>query len=168
MKLKAKHQIKKQLKSTKHLSNPIEVYYYEDYTNNSRNNKYLTINNHAKAITNIILNIVKNNPKLLKYVRDGSMTFQKFYEMYDIYGESNSVWDDYLKEESVSTALGTASGFGLSELFNMFKNIDLDSVQRGIGNLERVLGVVGEMGKKEDNTPKGEYKPRPIYKHFED
>lgn len=81
---KNKHQIKKQLKSTKHLSNPIEVYYYEDYTNNSRNNKYLTINNHAKAITNIILNIVKNNPKhkillLGRYEKDKEMLLMSNY-----------------------------------------------------------------------------------------
>lgn len=111
---------------------------------------------------------VKDNPKLLKYVRDGSMTFQKFYEMYDIYGKDDKVWNEYLKDATVATATSTA-GAGIGELFKMFKNIDFDSVQRGIGNLERVLGVVGEMGKKDaSNTPKNDYKPRPIYKHFED
>ena len=39
---------------------------------------------------------VRSNPKLLDYVRNNQMTWQKFYEMYDMYGENNSVWDNYL------------------------------------------------------------------------
>ena len=38
---------------------------------------------------------IKNNPGFIKYVNNGEMTWQKFYEMYDLYGEENSVWDDY-------------------------------------------------------------------------
>ncbi len=112
---------------------------------------------------------VKNNPNLLKYIRDGSMTFQKFYEMYDIYGPSDEAWNTYLKKEETVSKTAPASAPTFTDLFKMFKNIDLDSVQKGIGNLERVLGVIGEMGKKDaTETPKNEYKPRPIYKHFED
>ena len=40
---------------------------------------------------------VKKNPRLLTFVKKGEMTWQKFYEMFDLYGENNSVWDDYLK-----------------------------------------------------------------------
>lgn len=61
---KNKFQIKKQLKSTKHLANPIEIFYYEDQGKDKKiiKNKYIINNNHAKAITQIILNIIKNNP----------------------------------------------------------------------------------------------------------
>ena len=37
---------------------------------------------------------VKKNPKLITYVNNNEMTWQKFYEMYDLYGESNEVWKD--------------------------------------------------------------------------
>ena len=30
---------------------------------------------------------VKKNPNLISYVRNGNMTWQKFYEIYDLYGE---------------------------------------------------------------------------------
>ena len=49
-----------------------------------------------------------------------------------------------------------------------FKNIDLDTIQNGVNNLQRVLGVVQDLGEKETNKESTEYKPRPIYKHFED
>ena len=39
---------------------------------------------------------VRSHPNLINYVNNGSKTWQQFYEMYDIYGENNSVWKDYL------------------------------------------------------------------------
>lgn len=111
---------------------------------------------------------VKENPQLLKYVKKGEMTWQKFYEMYDMYGKDNKVWDDYLKV-GVTTAATTASLFSFNEIMNWVKNINLDSVQTGIGNLQRVIGMVQDLTNKEDSSiKKEEYKPRPLYKHFDD
>ncbi len=115
---------------------------------------------------------VKNNPQLIKYVRNNEMTWQKFYEMYDLYGDKEEAWSTYLKkEEKVETKAGKTAiaGLTLSEVVNWFKNVDLDGLQEGIGNVQRVLGVVQDFSKK-DNTSdsKPAYKPRPLYKHFED
>ena len=41
---------------------------------------------------------IKNNPGFIKYVNNGEMTWQKFYEMYDLYGEEN--WLADLKAEN--------------------------------------------------------------------
>ena len=35
----------------------------------------------------------KKNPSFANYIKDGSMTWQKFYELYDMYGEDSSVWN---------------------------------------------------------------------------
>jgi len=99
---------------------------------------------------------VKKNPNLVKYVNNGEMTWQKFYEMYDLYGEDNDIWKKYI-------AVGAGS-FAVSDLLSYFKNINLDNVQNGINSIQRVLGVLGDI--KENQ--KQEYKPRPIYKHFDD
>ena len=37
---------------------------------------------------------VKNNPRLLTYVNKNEMSWQKFYEMYDMYGSDNEVWKE--------------------------------------------------------------------------
>lgn len=116
---------------------------------------------------------VKKNPKLIKYVKNDEMTWQKFYEMYELYGEDNEAWKDYLNndsEEKKELAKGATIALGLSEFVNWMKNINLDSVQEGIGNIQRVLGVFQDFSKKDNTTesPKQEYKPRPLYKHFED
>ena len=113
---------------------------------------------------------VKKNPKLLNYVKNGDMTWQKFYEMYDLYGEDEGIWKDYIKEEKIeNNASKVATGFSIGEFINWLKNVDLDGLQEGIGNVQRVLGVVQDFSKKDNKeTSKQTYKPRPLYKHFED
>ena len=122
---------------------------------------------------------VKNNPKLIKYVKNNEMTWQKFYEMYDLYGDEESVWKEYVGEHKENVAksqttekVGKAgiAGLTLSEVVNWFKNVDLNGLQEGIGNVQRVLGVVQDFSKKDNtaNNEKQTYKPRPLYKHFED
>ena len=109
---------------------------------------------------------VKENPRLLKYVKSGEMTWQKFYEMYDMYGKENEVWNEYL---TATTVAATASSFSFAEMINWLKNINFDSVQTGIGNLQRVIGMVQDLTNKDTKEEKKEeYKPRPLYKHFDD
>ena len=114
---------------------------------------------------------VKKNPKLITYVKNNEMTWQKFYEMYDLYGESNDIWNEYIKEETkeeVKTDTKAAlTGFSFGEIVKWLKNVDLDGLQEGIGNVQRVLGVMQDFTKK-DKEEKVTYKPRPLYKHFED
>lgn len=114
---------------------------------------------------------VKKNPRLITFVKNGDMTWQKFYEIYDLYGDNEDTWKEYVtpKEVVANATTAAATGFGLSDLFSWIKNINLDSLQEGVNSLQRVIGVVKDLGTKgEDTSLKEEYKPRPIYKHFED
>ena len=117
-------------------------------------------------------NFVKENPKLMQFVNKGEMTWQRFYEMYDIYGKDNNVWDDYLTSSVAATTASTAakvsSSISFNDVVNWVKGIDLDSVQSGINNIQRVVGMVQDFTKKDTIPNTQEYKPRPIYKHFED
>ena len=109
---------------------------------------------------------VKNNPSLIKFVKNDEMSWQKFFEMYDLYGESHDVWKDYIGKE-VKEVKEAATVTGFADVLGWLKNIDLDSLQEGINSVSRVVGVLQDFGdNKIDN--KNEYKPRPLYKHFED
>ena len=101
---------------------------------------------------------VKKNPRLLRYINNKEMTWQSFYELYDLYGESNEVWDKYLTDKKDNT---------MTDFVNYFKNINLDNVQEGINSIQRVLGVLTDIaGTKSVST--NNYEPKPIYKHFDD
>ncbi len=106
---------------------------------------------------------VRKNPSLIKQIKTGEMTWQKYYELFDLYGESSKIWNSYLGN---TISNNPSPGNMINDIFSYFKNIDLNSVQEGIGNIQKVLGALKDTGKKDEvETP---YKPRPIYKHFED
>ena len=114
---------------------------------------------------------VKKNPILIKYVDSNEMTWQKFYEMYDLYGENNSVWDKYLESNKTNSISDITKTSAFTDFIAFLKTINLDSLQEGIGSIQRVLGVFQDFSSNKDNstnTDKKEYKPRPLYKHFED
>lgn len=104
---------------------------------------------------------VKENPILVKYVRDGTKTWQNFYELFSLYGRDSNVWKEYLQKEEVLA--GSAVG-----LFSWLKSIDLDSIQSSVESIQRVIGVVQDFTNKDSTSKKTEYEPRPLYKHFED
>lgn len=117
---------------------------------------------------------VRKNPNLIKYVRTGEMDWQKFYELYDLYGEDETAWSLYLKKEKKESQASinqetNKTAEGLLGMASLLKGIDLNTVQNGVSSLQRVVGLLQELGTK---SPKEEvkpaYKPRPIYKHFED
>lgn len=107
---------------------------------------------------------VKEHPSLIKFVRTGDMNWQKFYELYDLYGGEGEAWIPYVTPQ-VAEKTATAA-VGTTDFLGWLKQIDLDSVQSGINSLQRVLSVVTDL--KTPETKKPEYKPRPLYKHFED
>lgn len=104
---------------------------------------------------------VKKHPELIKHVKDGKMTWQGFYEIYDMYGEDENAWKDFL----TVAAATTASSF---DIMNFIKNLDLDGVQEGINSIQRVLGLLQDMSPN-TNTPNTRVRrPRPLYRHFDD
>ena len=115
---------------------------------------------------------VRENPKLINYVKDNKMTWQNFYEMYDIYGEDNSVWDDYLKKndnEKKESKVKKSSISSFNDIINMAKNMDVDKVQEGITSLQKAISLFSDLFIKNDNSvTKDTYTPRPIYRSFED
>ena len=114
---------------------------------------------------------VKEHPRLIQFVKNGDMTWQKFYEMYDLYGKEHTVWDEYLDRQASNTSTAqkaAASTIGLADIVNFVKQIDLDSIQNSVSSVQRVLGVLQDFGTHSEEPKKETYKPRPIYKHFED
>ena len=47
-------------------------------------------------------NFVRKKPELIKYVNNGSMTWQKFYEQWNLYGEDDKYWSEYTTKENTN------------------------------------------------------------------
>ncbi len=94
-------------------------------------------------------NFVKENPKLANFVRNGDMTWQKFYELYDLYGPFHDIWNKYL-------GITTNGVFSFKDMFNVFKSLDMNEVQKGISSLQKGIGYVQDFisnrEKKESDT----------------
>lgn len=113
---------------------------------------------------------VKNHPSLLKYVNNGEMTWQKFYELHDMYGENNDIWKKYIETTSTETTSSSLLGdTSLKEIFNAVKRIDLDTVKRGVDGLQKAVSLIQDLSLTGNKTAQPtSYERRPMYKYFED
>ena len=111
---------------------------------------------------------VRNNPFLIDYIKKGDTTWQKMYEIYDLYGEDEDAWSKFLiKEDKKSSSIKNNNYF--EELVNMAKKIEVDKVQEGITSLQKTLGLFGELFTSNSNHANtNSYNPRPLYRRFED
>ncbi len=103
------------------------------------------------------------HPELVKYIKNGEASWQKFYEIYDIYGEDESAWSSYITPKTSQASIN-----GISQ---MIKNVDMDSIQKHINTAQKALGFISELTTKNPSvTPKatGPITPRPLNKFFED
>mgnify|MGYP004528446445 FL=1 len=113
---------------------------------------------------------VRDNPKLINYVKNDSMSWQKFYEMYDLYGSDNKVWDSYLKtdtkEENEEVKSSGIRSF--NDIAKMAKNMDVDKIQEGITSLQKTISLFADLFVKPTGSTGSGYTPRPVYQNFED
>lgn len=105
---------------------------------------------------------VRENPNLINYVRNNKMTWQQFYEIYDLYGPDDNIWNDF-KDNSVSNNSNLGNTF--KEIVNLIKGIDLKGVQKALTSLDKAI----EAFKGFNNDTSNEvYEERPKNKYFED
>lgn len=117
-------------------------------------------------------NFVRKNPQLITYVNNKSKTWQQFYEMYELYGDNNEIWNNY-KNENRNINGEAKSEFKFKDVVNMFKNVNMDEVQKGITGIQK--GITFLQGLATDKATKvatdvrnDTYEPRPMYKYFDD
>lgn len=113
---------------------------------------------------------VRTKPELISYVSSGEMTWQKFYEIWNLYGEDEKVWEKYknVKEEKQSN---NSENFSFSSLMESLKKVDMNSVQKGIKGIQKAIELLQGLSSKNDLSDvsnNNSYKPRQVFKKFED
>lgn len=112
---------------------------------------------------------VRTKPELVSYVSKGDMTWQKFYEIWNLYGNDDKVWGKYkTREEPVQSNANTDS-FNLSSIIDSIKNMDMETAQKGINGMQKAIELLqGFTTGGAASSAAGEYKPRQLFKKFED
>lgn len=100
---------------------------------------------------------IRNKPYLIDYVNDNTMSWQKFYELYDLYGEDDKIWSKYRTNQN-------------NKISNLIQKINPDTLQQHIETAQKALDIFSELAtktpeKKESIKPPVE---RPITKFFGD
>lgn len=103
----------------------------------------------------------RSHPELISSVMSGDTSWQKLYELYDIYGDDNEVWSKYITNKVTKDA-------SFKDVFNNIKNIDMDSFQKGINNLQKTIGLLQGFGGSGSGSLERGYTPRNVYRHMED
>ena len=102
---------------------------------------------------------IRAKPQLVDYVNNGEMTWQKFYELYDIYGEDETIWRKY--EES-------KKNIKVQELIDKFNP---ETLQKHLTNAQKALDIFSEFANKGNENITNNIKPnieRPLNKFFGD
>lgn len=105
---------------------------------------------------------VKKKPALATYVKNNKVTWQSLYEIFELYGANNVIWDDYLKNNNNNKLTSS-----FNEIVNTIKSIDLDRLQNGIESIQNTISLIQNFGNSstKNNT---NYEPRYHYHHMDD
>ena len=113
---------------------------------------------------------VRTKPELISYVTSGEMTWQKFYEMWSLYGNDEKVWEKYKVKEDTKQN-NNSENFSFSSLIESLKKVDMNSVQKGIKGIQKAIDLLQGLSLNNNlssTLTNNNYKPREIFKKFED
>lgn len=99
---------------------------------------------------------VRKYPSFATYVQNKTTTWQDLYELWDMYGDDDSV---FLKYKTVATN-------DLTNVINSIRNINMDNVKKNLNSIEKGIKLLQDFVKKDDVVET--YEPRPIFRKFED
>ncbi len=111
---------------------------------------------------------VASHPELLSVVHDKKHSWQDLFEVYDLYGNDDVAWGKYLN--TVESTKSDERLNSLGELTKLFKNVNIENVQKYIDTAQKAIGVIQELTGSSSQVvgSKGPSVSRPINKIFED
>ena len=90
------------------------------------------------------MSFARIHPELAKEVLKGNVSWQQLYELYEIYGGEHNIWKQYFKSDSLDLN-------SFKDIFSVIKSVDLDSVQSGIENIQKTIGLIQDIGVGNNN-----------------
>ena len=97
---------------------------------------------------------VRLKPELIKQVTANKTSWQKLYEIYELYGEDSNIWNNYINTNTITNSL--------NELINNIKNIDINKMQTGIENIQNAISLMQGFSINNKEQSEQRYKYRKI------
>jgi D-mannonate dehydratase len=114
---------------------------------------------------------VKTKPFLAYKVHSGLTSWQKLYEIYDVYGESHEIFTNGEKQKETTntekqaeqpTASNTNYKAGISSVLKAVQDIDIDKLSDNLNSFKKIFSLFGTTkATTVENSGK-------TYKRFED
>lgn len=100
---------------------------------------------------------VKNNPSIIKEVRNGKATWQELYEDWYLLGENDKRWETIGNDTSATTdSTNEPKADWMSNILGMVKKMDPNQLQNHINNLSQAIGAIqGVISQFQANNPNG-------------
>lgn len=99
---------------------------------------------------------IKDKEFLIDKVNQGETSWQKLYEIYDLYGEDASIFKESIKDENKENKT--------NNLLKAFEDIDVNKINENLEGVRKILAVLGEFTRKDDTKVKRSYnKPSSNY-----
>lgn len=89
---------------------------------------------------------VKNNPDIIREVRNGNATWQELYEDWYLLGEEDKRWENLGDKASSETETNTKTesekADWMSNIVGTFKKMDPNQIQHHINNFSQAIGAI--------------------------
>ena len=97
---------------------------------------------------------VKDKPFLKDLVKNIEYTLQELYERYDLYGPEDEVFlekeEDEEQVEEEKEESSDAEGF--SSILGLLSGLDMDKISDSLSSMKKVLNILAEVTKKDDDV----------------
>ena len=90
----------------------------------------------------------KTKPFLIEKIHKKETTWQELYEIYDIYGKDADIFNEEGKKEEEKKDDNKKETSGILDLLG---NFDPDKLADGLNGVKKILAVLGEVTKPEEN-----------------
>lgn len=95
------------------------------------------------------------HPEFIDYAKSNNISYQTYFELYDIYGEDEAIWKKYTTKTLVDN-------INLKSILNTVKNINLDSLEENISSIQKAVMLIEELTKKDEKDNKEKPKEQNI------
>ena len=97
---------------------------------------------------------IKDKEFLIDKVNNNETTWQKLYEIFDLYGEEASIFNE--KDERVENKINNDGR--VNNLLKAFEGVDVNKINENLEGVRKILAVLSEFSKKDDVKVKRTYK----------